>query len=105
MTNTRLLHALPVLETEPARRGPDRATDRRLTLSGLAVALAFLAAAGASLAVPPDSRLGLWLPVHLALAGAAATAIASMLPFFVAALAVGRPAPPILRGMSILLVA
>ncbi|HJP88065.1 MAG TPA: hypothetical protein VJ850_03405 [Candidatus Limnocylindrales bacterium] len=104
MTTSRILHALPVLETEPARRGPDRATDRRVAFAGLALALAFLALAVASLAVPADSRLGLWLPVHLALAGAAGTAIAAMLPFFVAALSVGRPAPAVLRIASLVLV-
>ena len=34
--------------------------------------------------MPAPSRLGLWLPLHLALAGGASTAIAGVLPFFVA---------------------
>jgi nitrite reductase (NO-forming) len=105
MTTPLAVRGLPVLETEPARRGPDRATDRRVTMGGLLAALAFLLLAVVSLAAPAGARLGLWLPVHLALAGAAGTAIASMLPFFVAALSVGRPASPILRVASLVLVA
>jgi hypothetical protein len=46
-----------------------------------------------------------WLPLHLALAGGASTAIAGVMPFFVAALAAGEPAPARLRGTSVGLVA
>ena len=94
-----------MLDTEPARRGPDRRWDRRVALGGLTAAVAFLVAAVASLALPPGGRLELWLPLHLALAGGAATAIAAMVPFFVAALAVAPPAHPLLRGGSVALVA
>ncbi len=96
---------LAVLDTEPARRGPDRRIDRRLTFAGLIGAVIFLVAALGSLALPPAARLGIWLPLHLALAGGAGTAIAAMVPFFVAALAVAQPASPMLRGGSIALVA
>lgn len=96
---------LLVLDTEPARRGPDRRIDRRLTFAGLVGALVFLVAAVGSLALPPAARLGTWLPLHLAMAGGAGTAIAAMVPFFVAALAVAQPASPMLRGGSIALVA
>ena len=95
---------LNVLATEPTRKGPDRGRDRRLAYLGLAMAMGFIAAAVASLALPADLRLGWWLPLHLALAGAAGTAIAAMLPFFVAALAVATPAPPALRAAGIALV-
>lgn len=95
---------LDVLETEPARRGPDRRLDRRLTFAGLVGAVVFLVAAIGSLALPEAARLGTWLPLHLAMAGGAGTAIAAMVPFFVAALAVTQPASPILRGGSIALV-
>jgi hypothetical protein len=95
---------LPVVETEPARRGPDRRVDRRITWLGLAAAIGFLAAAIATLALPADARLGSWLPLHLVLAGAAGTAIAAMLPFFVAALAIAPPAPTALRASGLLLV-
>ncbi len=94
-----------MLETEPARRGPDRRIDRRLTFAGLAIAIAFLIAAVVSLALPAAMRLGTWLPLHLALAGGAGTAIAAMVPFFAAALAVAQPAGAVLRGGSIGLVA
>lgn len=96
---------LSIIETEPARRGPDRSTDRRVTLAGVGAAVTFLVLAAGSLALPAEARLSLWLPVHLALAGAAGTAIAAMLPFFVAALVVGPPAPAALRIASLLLVA
>jgi hypothetical protein len=95
---------LNVLATEPTRKGPDRGRDRRLAYLGLAMAMGFIAAAVASLALPADLRLGWWLPLHLALAGAAGTAIAAMVPFFVAALAVATPAPPALRAAGIALV-
>jgi nitrite reductase (NO-forming) len=65
----------------------------------------FLVAAIASLGLPAGARLEAWLPLHLALAGGAGTAIAAMVPFFVAALAVAQPASPVLRGGSIGLVA
>lgn len=96
---------LAVLETEPPRRGPDRRIDRRLTFAGLVVAVGFLLAAIGSLALPPAARLGAWLPLHLAMAGGAGTAIAAMVPFFLATLAVAQPASPMLRGGSIALVA
>jgi nitrite reductase (NO-forming) len=96
---------LPVVEASPPRRGPDRGTDRRLAFGGLVVAIGFLAAALVSLLLPAEVRLGWWLPLHLALAGAAGTAVAAMLPFFVAALMVAAPAPPVLRGGAIALVA
>lgn len=97
--------SLPVLDTEPATRGPDRGRDRRLTVAGLAAAVAFLAAGLASLALPTAARLDAWLPLHLVLAGGAGTAIAAMLPFFTAALTVARPGPPPLRGAAIAAIA
>lgn len=95
---------LPVLEVEPPRRGPDRRTDRRLTIAGLTASVAFLVAAVLALVLPAEVRLGTWLPLHLALAGGAGTAIAAMVPFFVAALTVAPPASPIVRAGSIALV-
>ncbi len=76
---------------------PPRSTDRRITFAGLAIAVAFLVAAAASLLLPAQIRLGTWLPLHLALAGGAATAIASVMPFFTTALAVARPVRPAIR--------
>ena len=97
--------ALNVIETDPPRRGPDRRADRQITYAGLALAVGFLVAALVSLAVPAAARLGSWLPLHLVLAGAVGTAIAAMLPFFVAALSVAPPAGAWLRMGSLVLVA
>ena len=66
----------------------------------LVAALVSALAAGAGAAV-----LSPWLPLHLALAGGASTAIAGVMPFFVAALAAGPPAGARLRGGAVLLVA
>ncbi|TAK01151.1 MAG: hypothetical protein EPO36_06430 [Chloroflexota bacterium] len=98
--------ALPILDGA-ARPGVGiaRSTDRRIAFAGLAVSAVYLALAAASLVLPPAIRLGTWLPAHLALAGAAATAIASILPFFTAALAVAPPAKPAIRISAIALVA
>jgi nitrite reductase (NO-forming) len=80
-------------------------TDRRITLAGLLLSVCFLAVAVAAALLPESVRRGVWLPVHLALAGAAGTAIASLLPFFVAALSVAPPMNGIVRGGAIGLVA
>ena len=88
------------------RRAPiSRATDRRITFGGLVVAVAFAALGVASLALPIGIRLGTWLPMHLALAGAATTAIVAVLPFFTTALAGTPPAHPWIRSLAIVLVA
>lgn len=47
----------------------------------------WLLAAAASLLLPASDRLGWWLPIHLALAGAAGSAVAGTLPLFANALA------------------
>lgn len=104
--------ALPVVErpvtppaslAAPARARPriERDADRRIAFGGLAVAAMFLAAALASTLLPASTRIGLWLPLHLALAGGAGVAIAAMLPFFTTALAVAAPAAPRLRIAAI----
>jgi len=98
--------ALPILG-QAARPGVGiaRSTDRRIAFGGLAVSAVYLALGAASLLLPPAIRLGAWLPAHLALAGAAATAIASILPFFSAALTVAPPVRPAIRIAGIALVA
>lgn len=96
---------LPVLG--PSLRsgvGIARSADRRIAFGGLMVAGLYLALAAASLLLPPAIRLGSWLPAHLALAGAASTAIASVLPFFTAALVVAPPVRPAVRIGGIALV-
>ena len=72
---------------------------------GIAVAAGFVAAAIASGVLPAQVRHGLWLPVHLALAGGAGTAVASVLPFFVTTLAIVPPMAPPVRIAAIALVA
>jgi nitrite reductase (NO-forming) len=55
--------------------------------------------------LPLETRRGAWLPVHLALAGGAATAIAAVMPFFSSAFAAVPPADPRLRAASVVAVA
>ena len=75
----------------------DRSSDRRVALAAVLVALTFLATAFGSLALPAVARRGIWLPLHLAMAGGASSAIAGVMPFFVAAFAAARPADVRLR--------
>jgi nitrite reductase (NO-forming) len=83
------------IEPAPARvdqrRSISRAQDRRITFGGLGLAAVLLGLAILAIALPESTRRGWWLPLHLVLAGAAGTAIASVLPFFTAALAVAAP--------------
>jgi nitrite reductase (NO-forming) len=85
----------------PRSRAIDRHADRRITAGGVGVAIGFLVAAAVALLVGPGRPSVLWLPVHLALAGGAGTAIAAVLPFFMAALSVAPPARPLLRLAAI----
>ncbi len=92
------MHAVPL-----QRRGApvDRGNDRLIAASSIAVAVAFLAAAGLALFLPAAVRRGVWLPIHLALAGGATTAVAGVMPFFVAAFAAAPPADPRLRAAAV----
>ena len=82
-----------------------RDADRRITMAGVLLAALLLGLAAASIALPPADRHGLWLPLHLALAGAAGTAISAVLPFFAAAIAQARPSAPAIRIGGIGLIA
>jgi nitrite reductase (NO-forming) len=95
------------ISLSPRGRRPrlDRGGDRRVTFAGVVVAAVLVATALLSLALPEGSRLGTWLPLHLALAGGAGTAIAALLPFFTTTLVVAPPAPLELRAGAIVLVA
>jgi hypothetical protein len=91
----------------PFRPGPRRADDRWIAIVSILVAATYLVAAVVA-AAAPAAGLALpepWLPLHLALAGGASTAIAGVMPFFVAALAAGPPASARLRGTTVALVA
>jgi hypothetical protein len=94
---------LPVIL--PTRRGIDRGDDRRVTVAGLVVAGVFVAAAAVTALAGPTPVSAPWLPLHLALAGGASTAIAAVLPFFTAALAVARPVDARWRALAVAAVA
>lgn len=66
-------------------------------MTAIGIAAIFIALAALSLLLPSASRLGWWLPLHLLLAGAAATAIAGVMPFFSAAVASVPAAPTAIR--------
>lgn len=94
---------LPMVETVAGRPrvAIARGTDRQITFAGLLLAAGFLLVALLGLAHLVVGRSGLWIPLHLALAGGASTAVASVLPFFSAALAAAAPADPRLRSLAI----
>lgn len=98
---------LPVLDRPSTTGRPttNRSTDRRIAFGGLLLAAGFLAAALLGLAHLVVGRTGLWVSLHLALAGGAGTAIAAILPFFSAALAAAPAADPRLRVLGIAAVA
>ena len=87
--------------------GPRRADDRKVAVASIVVAGLFLAAAVLAAAAGwlRGVSLAPWLPLHLAMAGGASTAIAGLMPFFVAALSATAPAGPRLRGGAVALVA
>ena len=71
----------------------------------IALAVGFLVAALGAALLPVETRRGDWLPLHLALAGGATTAIAGVMPFFTAAFAAAPPADVRLRFGAVLAVA
>jgi nitrite reductase (NO-forming) len=87
------------------RGAVDRRADRLVAMTAISIALGFLVIAIASTALPVTTRDGLWLPLHLALAGAATTAIAGVMPFFSAAIATSQPVDARLRWASVVTVA
>lgn len=97
--------SVPAVATRAPRPTIERDRDRQVTMAGLLVTLGFFLAALAAWADGSGPGSTLWLPLHLALAGGAGTAVASVLPFFTAALAVARPAATWVRVGSIALVA
>jgi len=89
------------------RRAPvvDRSRDRVVVVLAVGLAVGFLVAALGSALLPETTRRGAWLPLHLALAGGATTAIAGVMPFFSAAFAAARPTDARLRIGAVLAVA
>jgi hypothetical protein len=79
-----------------------------IVIAGCYLVAAALAALGGMAdpgAATPGNAMTAWLPIHLALAGGASTAIAGVMPFFMAALAAGLPAETRLRAGAVALVA
>ncbi len=81
----------------------DRRPDRSIAAGGIAAAGALVVAGVLAALLPPEARRGIWLPVHLGIAGASSVAIAAMLPFFTATLAVSRPVHPAIRALGVTL--
>lgn len=79
----------------------DRSGDRWVAVGAIGIAVSFLVAAIATLVFPVDLRRGAWLPLHLALAGGAASAIAGVMPFFSAAFAAAPPSDIRLRWSAL----
>lgn len=97
------MRTLPIVESAPApiRRGDDR----RVTFGGLLTAAVLLGLAAVLAINPPNGVSATWLSLHLALAAAAGTAVAAVMPFFTAALARVAPARPVARIAAITFVA
>ncbi|MFV2062423.1 MAG: hypothetical protein ACC726_02775 [Chloroflexota bacterium] len=94
------------LDRPGVRRRPiDRSDDRLVAMAAIAIAIGYLTAAALAAFLPTTARAGSWLPLHLALAGAASTAIAGVMPFFSAAFAAAPPTDARLRWASLLSVA
>ncbi|HEX2755391.1 MAG TPA: hypothetical protein VHM48_08010, partial [Candidatus Limnocylindrales bacterium] len=89
------------------RRAPsiDRSSDRLVAVIAIGAAVSFLIAAVLAMFLPVVDRRGAWLPIHLALAGGATTAIAGVMPFFAAAFAAAPPSDARLRMSAVLAVA
>ncbi|HET9724398.1 MAG TPA: hypothetical protein VFR44_11240, partial [Actinomycetota bacterium] len=66
---------------------------RATTKLYMLAARAWLTLAGLSLLLPESDRVGVWLPLHLAMAGAVSTAISGAMQNFAVALT-ATPAPP-----------
>lgn len=67
----------------------------------IGTSIAFLVTAVLAMLLPAADRRGAWLPLHLALAGGATTAIAGVMPFFVAAFAAAPPSDARLRMSAV----
>jgi hypothetical protein len=79
----------------------DRSSDRLVALGAITIAIGFLVASLVAMFLPDTVRRGAWLPLHLALAGAATTAIAGVMPFFAAAFAAAPPSDARLRAAAV----
>jgi nitrite reductase (NO-forming) len=92
--------SVPMISAASLRQPPpavDRSRDRVVVALAIGIAVAFLVASLLTTLLPVGVRRGSWLPLHLALAGAATTAIAGVMPFFSAAFAAAPPTDVRLR--------
>jgi nitrite reductase (NO-forming) len=99
-----LVQTHPVIDPSALRRRPvpiHRSGDRWVAVGAIGIAVCFLVAAIATLALPVGIRHGAWLPLHLALAGGATSAIAGVMPFFSAAFAAAAPSDIRLRWSAL----
>lgn len=71
----------------------------------MAIAIAYLLAALLATVLPTEVRRAAWLPLHLALAGGATSAIAGVMPYFTSAFAAAPPADRWLRTAALASVA
>jgi hypothetical protein len=97
-----------MIDAASLRRRPpvvDRSSDRRIAMAAIVVSITYLVAAVVTLAVPATRDAAPWLPLHLALAGGATTAIAGVMPFFAAAFAAAPPSDARLRSATVTAVA
>jgi nitrite reductase (NO-forming) len=97
-----------VIDPSALRRRPvsiDRSGDRAVAVAAIALAVGFLISSVIALALPVEARRGAWLPLHLALAGGASSAIAGVMPFFAAAFAAAPPSDIRLRFAALVAVA
>lgn len=92
---------MPVVNLDPRADGRAllvrRAADRRVTAIAIGLAATYVALTVLSVLLPATASMGTWLPLHLLLAGAAATAVAGVMPFFSAGVASVPPAPTTIR--------
>jgi hypothetical protein len=79
----------------------DRSFDRTIALAAVAIATGFLIAAVLASLLPVEVRRAAWLPLHLALAGGATSAIAGVMPYFTSAFAAAPPADRWLRTAAL----
>jgi nitrite reductase (NO-forming) len=86
----------PPTPLQRSRPPIDRSFDRLIALAAVAIAISYLLAAVVAAFLPIEVRRAAWLPLHLALAGGATSAIAGVMPYFTSAFAA---APPADRGL------
>jgi nitrite reductase (NO-forming) len=85
----------------PRRPSIDRSFDRVVAVGAIGIAVAYLLGAVLAILLPTAVRRGAWLPLHLALAGGATSAIAGVMPYFTSAFAAAPPADRWLRTAAV----